>query len=331
MEDKLKAKIKENQKFILCIIATVLFSLIIVFFISSNTGPNKEIKDLKSIGNKINNINNSLSKGLNNLSIDTNNSIKILSTASDKLKENSLVLSTIETKYENTVAIKNELSNALSNTITLYDYSIFIINNPEKVVSDETVSELISYKNNCINSYKLLEPYGIDISLSDETIIFFDNIKNYTNAIIKLNKSQNIINAQKQDYLFLLESLTPYLDTLTEDLKPALDKIKEDKRDLQGLLDDLDSKESIYKDIEKKLLSTSIPDGYNDYYVCLEEFSKLYTGYLSSFKTAVIFDKSCDDPIKNKKEITNNYKNVQSKYEDVLASYNKFKELLNNL
>lgn len=331
MEDKLKLKIKENQKFILAIISTVIFSLIIVFLISSNTGANKEMKSLKSIGMKINKINQSLSKGIKDLSLDTNNSIEVLSTGTKQLKEIPLELSSIKTNYESTTNIKDELVDALSTTIALYDYSIYMINNPEKVVSDDNISELTSYKDDCLNTYKFLTDQGIDLSFSDETIIFFDNIQNYLNALIKVNKAQNIINSQKQDFIISLENLIPYLNTLTEDLGPALNKIKEDKRDLQVLIDDIDAKESIYKDVQSKLLSSSIPDGYGDYYTSLDEFSKLYMPYISSFKTALIFDKSCVDPIKSKNEINNNYKNVFSKYQDVFASYSKFKELINNL
>lgn len=331
MEEKLKLKIKENQKFILAIIATVMFSLIIVFLISSNTGSRKEMKDLKSIGSKINNIHQSLDKGLKDSSIDTSKASEILTIGSTDLKEIPMLLSSINTKYADTTKIKEELALALSTTITLYDYSAYIINNPEKVITDENVSELISYKDDCLNIYNILTDHGIDISFSHEAIMFFDNIQNYTNALIKLNKTQSITNSQKQNYVFLLESLIPYIDTLIEDLEPALNKIKEDKRDIQVLIDDLESKKSIHKDIQDKLLSTSIPDGYNDYYIYLEEFSKLYSGYLSAFETALIFDKSCTDPVKNKKEINNNYKNVFSKYQDVSASYTKFKELLNNL
>ncbi|MBB6623530.1 hypothetical protein H7E67_08820 [Clostridium gasigenes] len=331
MQDKLKAIIKENQKFILAIITTIMFSLIIVFLISSNTGANKEMKQLKSIGTKISKINHSLSKGIKDLSIDRNKSIEVLSIGATDLKDIPIELSSIKTNYESTSNIKEELASALSTTITLYDYSIYLINDPEKVVIDENIFELTSYKDDCLNTYKLLTNQGIDISFSDDTITFFDNIKNYLNALIKVNKAQNIINSQKQDFIISLKSLIPYLNTLTEDLEPALNKIKEDKRDLQVLIDDIEAKEEIYKDVQIKLLSSSIPDGYGDYYTTLDEFSKLYTPYIESFKTALIFDNSCVDPIKNKKEINNNYKNIFSKYQDVLASYSKFKELLNNL
>lgn len=330
MEDKLKLKIKENQKFILALIATVMFSLIIVFSISSNTGPNKEMKELESIGIKINNINSSLNKGIKDLSLDTSLSLEVLSSGVTELKELAFTLASIETTYESTTNIKSELVTALSNTIVLYDYSIYIMDNPDNI-SNDNVSEFLSYRDNCLSSYRLLTSQGIVISFLDETTLFFDNIKNYANALIKINKTQNIINSQKRDFALLLKSLIPQLNTLTEDLEPALNKIKEDHRDLQVLLDDIKDKEEIYKDVQNQLITLSIPDGYGDYYTALDEFFKLYNSYISTFKNALIFDKSCENPVKNKKEINNNYKNVFSKYQDVSASYTHFRELINNL
>ncbi|MGL5353762.1 MAG: hypothetical protein ACRDA5_10645 [Clostridium sp.] len=329
MEDTLKLKIKENQKFILAIICTVMFSLIIVFLITSNTGVNKETKQLKSIGSKLNKVNQSLNDGIHDFSIDTKKSDKLLSDGAITLKDLAFDLSAITTTSESTTSLKDELINALSTTIALYDYSVFIINNPEKIVSDENISELISYKDECSNSYSILTDRGIDISFSNDNIVFFDNIVNYLNTLLKLNKTQNIINAQKRDFIDSLKNLIPSLDILTENLEPALNKIKEDKRDLQGLIDDVESKEILCKDVQNKLVSSSIPDGYGDYYTSLDEFLKLYNPYMSTFKNALIYDKSTTDKVKNKSQIADNYKNSFSKYEDALTSYSKFKELLN--
>ncbi|MGL5086883.1 MAG: hypothetical protein ACRC68_14425, partial [Clostridium sp.] len=170
---------------------------------------------------------------------------------------------------------------------------------------------------------------GVEVSFSNDTIIFFDYITNYLNSLIKLNKTQNIINIQKRDFITSLKNLIPSLDVLTEDLKPALNKIKDDKRDLQGLLDDVNSKEILCKDVQTKLVTSSIPDGYGDYYTSLDEFLKLYTPYMSTLKNALIYEKSSTDKVKNKSQIADNYKNSFSKYEDVLSSYSNFKELLN--
>lgn len=331
MKDVLILKIKDNQKFILAIIATVLFSLILVFLISSNTGANKEIKKLKVIGTKINKINKSFNEGVKKLSINPTTSADTITKAITELKEIPINLSAINTNYENTKNIKHELIESLSSTIALYDYSIYIISNPQAVISDNNISELISYKDDCLNSYNILSAQGIKISFPHETIVFFENINNYINTVIKENKTQNIINSQKRDFVLSLKNLTPYLNTLTQDLEPALNKIKEDKRDLQVLIDDLNDKETVLKDVKTKLTSTSIPDGYQVYYESLDDFFKLYTPYITAFKTAIIFDKSSVDPIKDKKEINDNYKNVLTKYEDVCNSYSYFKELINNL
>lgn len=331
MESKLSLKIKENQTFILAIIITILFSLIIVFLISSNIGPNKELKELKKIGEKFNKVNLSFNKNIKDLSINNYDNINTISNSINQLKEIPVNLSSINPGYKNTISIKSELEKAIYNTITLYEHSIYMISNPEKFTSDETISELISYKDDCLSTYSILSENGINISFSKETLSFFDNISNHINALIKINKTQNIINSQKRDFINSLKGLIPNLNTLTEDLEPALSKIKEDKRDIQILITDIENKEEIFKNVKNKSSLSSIPDGYADYYNSLDEFSKLYEAYISSFKSALIFDKSYINQEEKPKEIANNYNNVFSKYQDVLASYLKFKELLNDL
>lgn len=331
MESKLSLKIKENQTFILAIIITILLSLIIVFLISSNTGPNKELKELKKIGEKFNKVNLSFNKNIKDLSINNNDTSNTFSNSISQLKEIQVHLSSINNRYENTIRIKSELEKAISNTITLYEHSIYMISNPEKFTSDENISELISYKDDCLSTYNTLSEKGINISFSEETLSFFDNIRNHINALIKINKTQNIINSQKRDFISSLKGLIPNLNTLTEDLEPALNKIKEDKRDIQVLITDIENKEEIFKNVKNKSSLSSIPDGYDDYYNAFDEFSKLYEAYISSFKSALIFDKSYTNQSEKSKEIDSNYNNVFSKYQDVLVSYLKFKELLNDL
>lgn len=331
MEDKLKVKIKENQVFILSILGTVMFSLIIVFLISSNTGPNKEMKQLESIWIKIDTINQTINSATDNISVAKNKAIDAISAGIIKLKELPIELSLIETTYESTTNIKYELETALSSTITFYDCSIYMINNPDNVVNYDSLSELTSYKEDSLNTYKILFNQGINTSFSNESNICFDNITNYLTSLIKLNKTQNIIDSQKQDFIISLKNLIINLNTLTENLEPALNKIKEDKRDLQVLIDDIEGKELILKDVKTTLGLISIPDGYSDYYTYLDEFLKLYQPYISEFKEALIFDKSCTDKIKNSEKINNNYKNIFSKYQDVVASYSEFKNIINNL
>ncbi|MBX7408820.1 hypothetical protein [Clostridium chauvoei] len=327
MNDKLKSLIHENHIFIISLISTVLFSTLLVVLIFSNIGINKTTKNFKSIAKSIDKINLSLEDCVDDFTIDTKKSISTLTESSESLKELANKISEIEIKSDKDKEIKSQLSDELSNTITLYDFCLHIINDPENIKSGDELEEFNTYKEACLTSYNALSKNNININFSDKTLLFFDNTNSYVNAIIKVNRDSDIKNSQKRDFILALDSFIPTLDKLSQDLMPAIKKVREDNRDMKVILDDLIEKEKLLDDLKNNVHTLSIPDGCMEFYNSLQEFLKIYDVYIKSMKEAVSFEKDCSDLDKYKSEIDNNYKNATSKYQDVLNSYQKYKDL----
>ena len=93
---------------------------------------------------------------------------------------------------------------------------------------------------------------------------------------------------------------------------------------------DLNDKENSFNFLKKDLNSVSIPEGYLNYYNNLIDIFSLYSSYLNSMRTAIIYERSSSDYKKNKTVIDKNYDNAYKKYNNVLESIQQFLSLLEN-
>lgn len=328
MKEKFSTLFKEHKNLTVSIISLLLLLSFTTFFIIYNSDSSRAKRNLKYIGNELNNVNVSLESGINDLTIDTNKSYDLLISGSNKLKELLVSTSEVEDIDAEISSIKNDLISALNSTISLYDNCISILSNPKDLKSSADLENFSVFKENCIKDYSILAENKIDVDFSKDTLQFFDNTYNYLNTVIKVNRDSEFQNTQQREFYLQLESFNSKFDSLNEDLMPAINKIREDKRDLQAIVDDLYSKENSYETLKVKILSMSIPNGCMDIYDSLDEYLNMYYIYLKSIKEAVIYEKTCSDIDKFSKEIDKNYKNASSKRDDVLNAYSNYKNIL---
>lgn len=328
MKEKFSTLFKEHKNLTVFIISLLLLLSFTTFFLIYNSDSSRAKRNLKYIGNELNNVNVSLESGINDLTIDTNKSYDLLISGSNKLKELLVSTSQVEDIDAEISSIKNDLISALNSTVSLYDNCISILSNPKDLKSSADLENFSVFKENCIKDYSILAENKIDVDFSKDTLQFFDNTYNYLNTVIKVNRDSEFQNTQQREFYLQLESFNSKFDSLNEDLMPAINKIREDKRDLQAIVDDLYSKENSYEALKVKILSMSIPNGCMDIYDSLDEYLNMYYIYLKSIKEAVIYEKTCSDIDKFSKEIDKNYKNASSKRDDVLNAYSNYKNIL---
>ncbi|MCR1952135.1 MULTISPECIES: hypothetical protein [unclassified Clostridium] len=328
MKEKLSTLFKDHKNLTVFIISLLLLLSFSMFFIIYNSDSNRAKRTLKSIGNELNTVNTNLESGIKDLTIDTTKSYDLLVSGSNKLKELLNLTSQVEDTDSEISSIKNDLSNAISSTISLYDNCINILSNPKDITSSADLDNFNSFKEICLKDYSILAQDKINIDFSNDTLQFFDNTYNYLNTIIKVNRDSEFQNTQQREFFLRLDSFNSEFNSLNEDLMPAINKIREDKRDLQVIVEDLYSKEKSYENLKSKIISMSIPDGCMDIYDALDEYFNMYYIYLKSIKEAVIYEKTCSDIDKFSKEINKNYKNATSKRNDVIDAYSNYKNIL---
>ena len=312
---------------------TTLISLIIIsittFFIYYNLNENSSFRNLKSISLNINKINDDLSSLVKDYTIDTNKTKKYLNESIQSLNTMSNSLSTLDIDSKN-ISIKNKLTSSINSTINLYDKCLSILSDPENIIDSSIVTSVSDLKNECSSTYSSLKENNIDISFNKDTDLFFENFIYYINTILKINGDLNFKNTQSREFIYKLQSLSRTLDVLNEDLFIAIDKIREDNRDLNVIIDDIYSKEKTYDDIKISIYSLSIPEGNSDIYDSLLEYSNAYKIYLNSIKESVILEKSLSSKDLTSKYIDKLYKDSKDKRQYSLDCYDNFKNKLKN-
>jgi hypothetical protein len=280
-------------------------------------------KDLNSINNNvIEEVSRHISKDNEDISELNNN-----------LVENISLLNNLYDKIyydENYIFVENQnlkiaLTNAITSNIYLYDNLNYLISNVNEINTTYDLNKFIALKDNCIiNYHNLINNYNLKFNFIDDVDSLFQEYYYYLNETIKTNRDAAFREKQNQGFLMKLESLNKNISYLNEDLLPAIDKIREENRDLLAIIDDIYKKEEVFNNMKTELYSISIPEGYDKIYSSLQEYLNIYEAYLKAIKSSAIYEKTCSDLDKYSKEINKNYKNSSSKRKDVLDAYSNY-------
>ena len=328
-----KEYLKNNFNFIICLIISIIITstCVILLNISSNMKSTTTYSNLSNYALIANNL-NSINSSLNNCTADTSLNIQ----AASSLLKNALAdldncktsLASLSSNDNN--QISSNLLKALDDTYNLYTYCLNYISTYEDYSLDELTANLDALKNNCIASYSKLSDEGISLNYSS-------SLQNFLYAFIshysKLNQSKiesELKHSQNTEFITKLSAISNNFLGLLEDLKPAVDRVREENRSFDAIINDLNDKENSFNFLKKDLNSVSIPEGYLNYYNNLNDIFSLYSSYLNSMRTAIIYERSSSDYKKNKTVIDKNYDNAYKKYNNVLESIQQFLSLLEN-
>ncbi|MGG7143943.1 hypothetical protein ACQPVP_10805 [Clostridium nigeriense] len=322
--------VKEHKNIVIASLLLLFILSFSLFFMTYNSKDNRTKRYLKNLAEELNDVNSTLTNGVKDLTIDTNNTKEILSTGIESLNEILISVSEVNSESSDVSSLKKNLTNALNSTINLYDNSLIILSNPENVKDNDELNKFNTFKENCILDYSKLVDNNIKISFSDDSLKFIDNFNNYMNTLIKINRDSDFKNSQQKDFIYTLESFNDDITYLNEDLTLAINKIREDKRDFQGIIDDIYNKEDTFNNLKDKLAFLSIPEGCMEIYESLNEYLNTYSAYLNTIKEAVIYEKISSNADDASEQITKNYKNSTSKRNDVLKAYESYENKLKN-
>lgn len=314
---------KIDRNLLICIFILFLFTFFLLIYIYNNSLNKAPLviitkrlntineKVIKNFSNKEENINL-----LNDSLVESVESLKILSEEIDKDKYNF---------FSENKELQLLLDNCIASNIYLYDNLNYLISNSKKVNSNYDLNKFLTLKENCINYYsELKKHYKLDLKFINKLNSYTNEYYNYLNIIIKNNRDKAFKEKQINKFIMKLQDLNNEIDYLNEDLMPEINKIRKEKGDLSVIINDLYKKEEKLVFAKTTLHSISIPEGYDDIYVTLKEYFKLYEIYLSLMKNAVIYEKSCSNFDKYSDEIMKKYKNASKKREDALEIYSRY-------
>lgn len=314
-----------TKKHIIAIICIILLPIIILCIIKL-TPSNRNISKLNNIGNKIEACNKKLKDCLDDNSINSDITKEILTNQLIELSNIQETLDYTEVLSKNE-ELKSKLSETLKYNIKLYQLTLSIIKNPNSNNTLETYNEYTHTYELLKNNYDTLDLLGLDIEFPSESEDFFTKSTNFINTLIKLNRENDIKVNQKSTYISNIEDSIALLDSMDEDLQPALIKIREDGRSLDNLLKDVKDKRSKFNELKTKTYSFSVPENGNDCYQALQDTLNYYELYITSLEHSIIVEKTSNNT-DNAENISKNYTNSFEKYKDFTDSFKYLKSEL---
>ncbi|MDU3410179.1 hypothetical protein [Clostridium sp.] len=316
-----------NKKYIIAIICIILLPIVILCVVKL-TPSNRNISKLNNIGKKIESCNEKLKDCLDDNGI---NSDTTKETLTNELIELSNIQSTLDSTnvLDQNKELKTKLSETLEYNINLYQLTLSIIKNPNSTEILQTYNEYTQTYELLKNNYDTLRLLGLDIEFPSEAEEFFTTSTTFINTLIKLNRENDIKVSQKSTYILNLEDCIEVLNSIKEDLRPALAKIREDGRSLDNLLKDVKDKRSKFNELKSKTYSFSIPENGNDCYQVLQDTLNYYELYITSLEHSIVVEKTSTEKDKDD-NIDINYENSFEKYEDFTDSLKDLKSELDN-
>lgn len=309
---------KLNKK-LLYILGLVLIIPLIILVLINLFPKNKDITQLNTLCENIENCNNTLNTCLNDDKLDTSKSKDVFSNNILTLNNIKSQISSLALKDENNTVIKEKTLEALDYNISLYDDGINLFKNQKNINLNDKFNDYKNTYTQLLKSYDTLDSLGIHISMSNEVKNYFESTFYYFNSIIKLTRDNDIKVNQKKSYVSNLDDCIKSFSDIDEDLKPALNKIREDNRNLDVLLQDLKDKKSKLNDIKNKTYCIAIPEDGMDCYDLLQDTINYYDLYITSLEHAIMIEETSNDS-DDKESIEENYTNSFAKYDDFQKS-----------
>lgn len=322
-----KIKLNLNRKLIYLLGVLIILPLIILLVINL-TPTNSDLRDLNKYGNEITLCNASLKNAFDNNGVNLNEAEDILSTkliSLNQIKNNIFSLDVVE----GTLNSKSKLLETLDYNISIYELCLSLIRNPKDKDIVTTYNNYYTTYSLCISNYDTLPLLGIKMKFPEDATNFFEASFNYFNILIKINRESDIRTDQNKDYVTNLRDCIAPFDNINEDLQPALNNIREEKRSLDILLNDIKIKKSKLNEIKNTSYSLTIPDEGNECYSLLENTINYYDLYITDLEHSIIVEKSSSND-ENNKNVQENYSNSFSKYTDFIKSLKDLNAELDN-
>lgn len=316
-----------NKKLLVCLCIIITLPLLILFIIKM-TPSSRDISKLNKINKQLQECNSNLINSIDDQTINLETAESILNSGLLKLNELSIATDSLEVVEKNE-DLKKTFKEALDNNISLYELSLSLINNPNDATISENYNKYTNTYNKLLKNYQTLNLLGIKEPFPDTAKTFFNNSSSYLSTTVKSNRENDIKVDQKNSYINTIEICIENLESISEDLEPALDKIRSDGRSLDVLLTDIKEKKSRFNEIKSDSYSIIIPENGNDCYELLKDTLNYYQLYIISLEHSITLESS--STTNNEGEYTNkNYLNSFSKYDDFKTSLNELKSELDN-
>jgi hypothetical protein len=330
----------KSNKFKIILLLSIIMAAIGIFAASYYSSINNVYGSYEStLINSINQVNEA------NKTIATFNSDQTIDVEYAKEKLPSIIedLSNIKSALSNTpptAKYKKDLDNlmlGLDKNKLVYMQVVGILNNPSGADVETAMANLKTYRNDCMNSYSLINVHNIKIALPETSLTFIDNVLNYSYSAVMIRKETDIKLQQNQEFVGKIDSLSKdFLDAKTNYYSYVMKVRKKEMSydDLLTMVDgDLLKLSTIQTNFKKDF---SIPSAGIPTYEAFKILLATHENYLRDFKLALNSEKvqvlsSVIDPVTLEAlYVSSNliFKEVDNYYNDFTKNNNELKAKL---
>ncbi|MGH4052223.1 MAG: hypothetical protein ACREVX_12980 [Clostridium sp.] len=285
---------KKRKIFKILLFPSIIILAIGIFLVSYYTSINKVYDSYKvtlvTNINSINDINKNIAQFNSNQIIDVDYAkqqlpiiIKNLSVLKDRLA-NSTPTSKYKEDHEN-------LSLGLDKNLLIYRQTLAILNNPSGGDVETSLDNLKTFRNDCVNFYSLIDINDIKISLPETSLVFIDNVLDYSYSAVMTKKETDIKSQQNDAFISEIDGLsTSFLDSRTN-FYSYVTKVREKDMSYDDVLSLIDDDFIKLEQIQTNFKSLSVPPTSITTYESFKLLLDNYENYLTDFKVAVTSEK----------------------------------------
>ena len=303
------------------ILIIISLTLLITIYLFSYGKTNKDFKNAKKVSKEISLLNSKLSNGLEKDSINVDKSLDILSDNKNSLQniKNSINKTKTSKKYD---YIFKNLITAIDSNLNLYNHSIILLKNLNSNDISDGLENLNAFMSETNKAYELCKKDGLNVGLTKDGQAFYNSFNLYINEVIKTNRNSTIAFSQKSEFVLSLEKYIHELNLIKKDLMPAIENVRDEKRSLSIIIDDINKKLDSLIELKNNFYSISIPSDVVTYFDNFNSLIDKCFVYLYSLKDALKQEDSFNKV--NYDKPLNDYQDLNNSFDKFITEFDKF-------
>lgn len=315
---------KEKLKTFISNPFTITFSLLFILLLTVTCTQLLKTNDIAKLS--------SLSSSINQINLKTTENNEISSKEFvDSFNDNISKLTKIDTKLKSLSISKNHdyekslLLDSISKNIKFYNDIIYMLENIDAANLIEINKQVLSSKSELEKSFEVCSKNGLklDLNYTEKSI----NMKafNYMNQILKLNRDSDINQSQFTNFKTSLDFLFTQFEPLNEDLFEILKLVKEEDRTIAPILDTINSNIENFNLLNTDLHCISVPHGYEEYFLSLQNVFDKYNTYINIMRNYIISEIAKTPDKKLQSEARASYTDLNKEIIKFETLFEKFK------
>lgn len=219
---------------------------------------------------------------------------------------------------------KSLLLDSISKNTKFYNDIIYMLKNIDAPNIMDINKQVTLSKTELEKSFEASNKKSLKLDLNYTENSINPKAFNYMNQILKLKRDSDIAQSQSTDFKSSLDFLFTQFEPLNEDLFEILKLVKEDGRNITPILDTINSNIENFNLLNTDLHCISVPHGYEEYFLSLQNVFDKYNSYIKLMRDYVISEIA-------KKPDKKLYNDAKSAYTELNKEIIKFEKSFSKL